>query len=97
MHNNYPEFIEKDGSSHFLRFPGSLDHSPTPPPTTLKLSVRKRLVDFTLIWINMASTSCQSIVSTEWLNKELKNTKGGLAVLDATWFSDKDACSDFSK
>jgi len=39
----------------------------------------------------------QPVVSTDWLNEKLKNTKGGLAILDTTWFSDKDACSGFSK
>ena len=45
----------------------------------------------------MASTSSRPVVSSQWLNKELKNTKGGLAVLDTTWFPDKDVSSDFSK
>ncbi|KAJ7388901.1 hypothetical protein OS493_035048 [Desmophyllum pertusum] len=47
--------------------------------------------------IRMSSQLYRPVVSTEWLNKELKDRKGGLAVLDVTWFSDKDACSGFSK
>jgi len=36
-------------------------------------------------------------VSTAWLDKELKAKKDNLAVLDATWFPDKNASEAFSK
>ena len=49
-------------------------------------------------FITMSSSQLdRPVVSTDWLNKELKKSKGRLAVLDTTWFSDKDACSGFSK
>lgn len=71
-----------------------LTYPPHPSTRPVRFAVLERLVDF----ITMSSSQLdQSVVSTDWLNKKLKNTKGGLAVLDTTWFSDKDACSDFSK
>jgi len=42
-----------------------------------------------------SETPC--IVSTDWLNKKLEDKTSDLAVLDVTWFSDKDAIKDFSK
>ena len=49
-------------------------------------------------FITMSSSQLdRPVVSTDWLNEELKNSKGGLVVLDTTWFSDKDACSGFSE
>ena len=45
----------------------------------------------------MTSDIDQPVVSTDWLNNQLSNTKGGFTVLDVTWFSDKDVIRDFSK
>ena len=49
-------------------------------------------------FITMSSSQLdRPVVSTDWLIEKLKNSKGGLVVLDTTWFSDKDACSGFSE
>lgn len=45
----------------------------------------------------MSSQSANPIVSTSWLNTELNEKKKDLAVIDATWFPDKDASEDFAK
>ncbi|CAH3144325.1 unnamed protein product [Porites lobata] len=37
------------------------------------------------------------VVSTEWLSEKLTKREGNLAVLDATWFSNKDYIMDFSE
>ncbi|KAJ7388900.1 hypothetical protein OS493_035047 [Desmophyllum pertusum] len=42
-------------------------------------------------------SSRPEIVSTDWLDKELKANKSDLQVLDATWFPDKNASEDFAK
>ncbi|CAH3144327.1 unnamed protein product [Porites lobata] len=45
----------------------------------------------------MSSQNANPIVSTSWLNTELNEKKNDLAVIDATWFPDKDASEDFAK
>lgn len=45
----------------------------------------------------MTSDSGQPVVSTDWLNDQLRKKKGGVAVLDVTWFSDENVSHDFSK
>ena len=45
----------------------------------------------------MSSQNANPIVSTSWLNTELNEKKSDLAVIDATWFPDKDASEDFAK
>ena len=46
---------------------------------------------------SLSSEMSQPAVSTEWLKKSQESTKEHLSVLDATWFPDKDASSDYSK
>lgn len=48
-------------------------------------------------FLNMSSQNANPIVSTSWLNTELNEKKNDLAVIDATWFPDKDASEDFAK
>ncbi|KAL9950323.1 hypothetical protein ACROYT_G042807 [Oculina patagonica] len=45
----------------------------------------------------MSMQPSQPMVPTQWLDKELKANKTDLAVLDATWFPDKNAIEGFSK
>ena len=47
---------------------------------------------------NMDATIVPCIVSVDWLHKKVESREDDhLAVLDTTWFSDKDAIEGFSK
>ena len=37
------------------------------------------------------------VVDAEWLNGELKKSGDNIRILDVTWYSDKDANSDYLK
>ena len=43
------------------------------------------------------STEMDIVVDAEWLNGELKKSGDNIRILDVTWYSDKDANSDYLK
>lgn len=70
-------------------------------PCSLHLRNSFRLFDllwWTLIdFVQMASDSKQPVVSTAWLNDQLRKKRDDFAILDVTWFSDKNTIHHFSK